>query len=278
MKIFSFIPIFALTVFISMLSLESCKNEKPAVLTVDSTKITPPAQATQSGSESKLTDKAKKGQLIYYNASLGKVKVACATCHSDGTSKTQDNLIRQGHSLAGVTGRSATWNGMYKGADLKKYAFGASFCATVFQYRADIKTIDKTFSADDIDALNEYLTAINSAPGAMTSNLKIQWVGKPTFSDAAPDPKVVTPSVKAIMKLPGDPASGEKVFNQSCGTCHTIKDKKIGPPMVKAAKDMNNVAQTVRFGSTAMAFYAKDILSDQQIADAIAYIQSAMGK
>ena len=146
------------------------------------------------------------------------------------------------------------------------------------KYNADIKSIDKTFSADDVDALNEYLTAINSSPGAMTSNLKIQWVGKPTFSDAAPDAKVAAPAVKAIMKLPGDPTAGEKVFSQSCGTCHTIKDRKIGPPMVKAAQDMNNVAQTVRFGSSAMAFYAKDVLSDQQIADAIAYIQSAMGK
>ncbi len=277
MKIFRFIPIFALTVLVSMLSLESCKNEKPVVLIIDSTKVTPPVQTTQTGSGLSLNDKAKKGQLIYYNASLGKVKVACANCHTDGTSKTQDNLIRQGHTLAGVTSRTATWNGKYKGDDLKKYAYGGAFCATIFQYDADIKSIDKTFSAEDIDALNEYLTAINSSPGAMTSNLKIQWVGAPTFSDAAPDPKIAAPAIKAIMKLPGDPTSGEKVFSQSCGTCHTIKDKKIGPPMVKAAKDMNNVAQTVRFGSTAMAFYAKDVLSDQQIADAIAYIQSALG-
>ena len=278
MKIFRFIPLLAFFVLISTLALESCSKTDKPVVTVDSTKVTSPNQPAPAASGLTLNDKAKKGQLIYYNASLGKVKVACATCHADGTSKTQDNLIRQGHTLAGVTSRTATWNGMYKGADLKKYAYGASFCATIFQYRADIKTIDKTFSADDVDALNEYLTAINSSPGAMTSNLKIQWVGKPTFSDAAPDAKVAAPAVKAIMKLPGDPASGEKVFSQSCGTCHTIKDRKIGPPMIKAAQDMNNVAQTVRFGSNSMAFYAKDILSDQQIADAIAYIQSAMGK
>jgi mono/diheme cytochrome c family protein len=281
MKIFRFIPLLAFIVLISALALQSCnKNEKTAA-TSDTSKVpsaVPTPSTPNAAPEVTLNDKAKKGQLIFFNTSLGKVKIACATCHTDGTSKTQDNLIRQGHTLAGVTSRTTTWNGMYKGADLKKYAYGGSFCATVFQMHADIKTIDKTFSSDDVDALNEYLTAINSTPGAMTSNLKIQWITKPTFSDTPPDAKVAAPAIKAIMKLPGDPANGEKVFSGSCGTCHTIKDKKIGPPMVKAAQDMNNVAQTVRFGSGAMAFYAKDVLSDQQIADAIAYIQSQLGK
>jgi mono/diheme cytochrome c family protein len=277
MKIFRFIPLLAFTVLLSTLVLQSCnKNEKPA--TADSTKVTSTTQPAEIGNAVILNDKAKKGQLIFFNTSLGKVKVACATCHADGTSKTQGNQIRQGHTLAGVTSRTATWNGMYKGSDLKKYAYGGAFCATIFQNNADAKTIDKTFSADDIDALNEYLAAIGSTSGAMTSNLKIQWVGKPTFSDNPPDAMVAAPAIKAIMKLPGDPATGEKVFSQSCGTCHTIKDKKIGPPMVKAAKDMNEVAQTIRFGTGAMAFYAKDVLSDQQIADAIAYIQSQLGK
>ena len=167
---------------------------------------------------------------------------------------------------------------MYKADGLKKVAYGASLCAAVFQKRADIKTVDKALSADEVDVLNEYLTAIGSNPGAMTSNLKIQWAGKPTFSDEAPDDKIAKPVVKAIMKLPGDPAAGEKVFGASCGTCHSINDKKIGPPMVKVAKDMNYVAQTVRFGSGDMAFYTKDVLTDQQVADAVAFIQSSIGK
>jgi mono/diheme cytochrome c family protein len=279
MKIFRFIPLIAFIVLVSMLALQSCnKNDKTAA-TADTSKATQPAPSTPApAAEVTMNDKAKKGQLLYYNTSLGKVKVACATCHADGTPKTQGNQIRQGHTLAGVTTRTATWNGMYKGADLKKLAYGGALCAAVFQKRADIKTVDKALSADEVDALNEYLVAINSSPGAMISNLKIQWVGKPTFSDDPPDPKIAGPASKAIMKLAGDPKAGETVFGQSCGTCHSIKDKKIGPPMVKAAKDMNYVAQTVRFGSGDMAFYAKDVLSDQQIADAIAFIQSQLGK
>lgn len=282
MKIFRFIPLAALIIWISALTFQSCnKTEKPAVTTTDSSKTAAAAPSSTPAEASNtviLNDKAKKGQLLYYNTSLGKVKVACATCHTDGSPKTQGNQMRQGHTLAGVTSRTATWNGMYKGDNLKKNVYGASLCAAIFLHRADIKTVDKALSADEVDAINEYLTAINTAPGAMTTNLKIQWSGKPTFSDEAPDDKVAKPAITAVMKLPGDPAKGETVFGASCGTCHTIKDKKIGPPMVKAAKDMNIVAQTVRFGSGSMAFFAKDILSDQQVADAIAYIQSQLGK
>ena len=281
MKKFRFILFPSLVIMISILALQSCNKSDKSGTTVDSTKaptMQPPSTTPGAAAELTLNDKAKQGQLIYYNTSLGKVKVACATCHSDGSAKTQANQIRIGHTLAGVTSRTETWNGMYKGGDLKKFAYGGSLCAAVFQKRADIKTVDKALSSDEVDALNEYLAAVNSASGAMTSNLKIQWVAKPTFSDAAPDAKIATPAIKAIMKLPGDPASGEKIFALSCGSCHSIKDKKIGPPMIKAAQDMNNVVQTIRFGSGDMAFYAKDILSDQQIADAIAYIQTQLGK
>jgi mono/diheme cytochrome c family protein len=281
MKTIRFIPLFVLFFFVSTLFLQSCKkDEKPAV-TTDSTKTsttTSPAAPSTTGSDVAMNDKAKKGQLIFYNTSFGKVRVACATCHADGTSKTQGNLIRQGHTLAGVASRTATWNGMYKGDNLKKYAYGASLCAAVFQNKAE-GNIDQSLSADEAEALNEYYAAINSASEAMTSNLKIQWAAKVMTKDEdTPDPTVAKPVVKAIMKLAGDPKTGETVFGQSCGACHSINDRKVGPPMVKAAKDMNNVAQTVRFGSGHMAFYAKDILSDQQIADVIAYIQSQLGK
>jgi mono/diheme cytochrome c family protein len=275
MKKLYLIPLFLL---VASLFVISCKKEEPTTKT-DSTRTTttttPSSTATPEATA--MNDKAKKGQLIFYNASLGKVRVACATCHTDGSPKTQGDLIRQGHTLAGVASRTATWNGMYKGDQLKKYAYGASLCAAYFMNRAE-GNIDQALSADEVDALNEYYSAINSAPGAMTSNLKIQWVAKVMKDEESPDPAVAKPVVKAIMKLPGDPKSGEALFGKSCGACHTINDKKVGPPMVKAAKDVNFVAQAVRFGSGHMAFYAKDILSDQQIADVIAYVQSQTGK
>jgi len=269
---FSFLP------FAFALTLSSCKKDEQPAAKTDSTKTTATTQSPATPTASAMSDKAKQGQLIFFNTSFGKIRAACATCHTDGSPKTQGDQIRQGHTLAGVSSRTSTWNGMYKGDNLKKYAYGASLCAAIFQNRAE-GNIDKALSADEADALNEYYTAINSNPGAMASNLKIQWAAKVMTQDTdVPDPNLAKPIVKAIMKLPGDPKSGETVFGKSCGTCHSIQDKKIGPPMVKAAKDMNFVAQTVRFGSGHMAFYAKDVLADQQIADVIGYIQSQMGK
>ena len=283
MKALRLSPIAALIIWAGMIaiSLDSCKkDEKSAVGSADSSKIVPTAQTpvlSQGTGAAALSDKAKKGQLIYFNTSLGKRKMACATCHSDGTPKTAGSQIRQGHTLAGVTSRKATWNGMYKGDNLKKYAYGGALCAFAFEKAGT--SAENSLSADDIDVLNEYLASLNDQSGAMKTDLKILWAVKPVFKeDAMPDEKIAKPIVKSIMKLAGDPTSGKSVFDQSCGTCHGMTDKKIGPPMTKAAQDMNNVVQTVRFGSGNMAFYAKDILNDQQVADVIAYIQSAMGK
>jgi mono/diheme cytochrome c family protein len=57
-----------------------------------------------------------------------------------------------------------------------------------------------------------------------------------------------------------------------------MKEKKVGPPMEKAFEDVQIAAQTIRVGSQAMPFYAKDVLTDQQIADVVAYVQEQLGK
>ncbi|MBS1904453.1 MAG: c-type cytochrome [Bacteroidetes bacterium] len=236
------------------------------------------ADTSKSGTTMTLSDKAKKGQAIFYNTSFGKFKASCAMCHSDGTDRTKDGKTRAGHTLAGVTSRTTTWNGMFKTADLKKDAYGARLCASGFLERGD-GDMAKALSADEADALNEYFAAIADAPGAIKKNLTIQWVLKPVFSeDQQLDEKLTKPAVKAIMKLPGDPAKGQTVWQGTCVTCHDLQQKKVGPSMAEAAKDMNYVAQSIRCGSMAMPFFAKDILSDQQIADVIAYVQSSIKK
>lgn len=283
-----FLPIVALVIFVSSLAvLQSCKKEdKPqtaeqkvdSMMRASATPADTSKQIVSGGGSVSLNDKAKKGQAIFYNASFGKIKASCAMCHSDGTDKTKDGHIRAGHTLAGVSSRTTTWNGMYKGDDLQKNAYGARLCASAFQHRGD-GDMTKALTQDEVESLNEYLTALNATPGAITKNLTIQWVAKPTFKDdLQPDEKLVKPAVKAIMKLPGDPGKGQAVFQSTCSNCHDLKAKKVGPSMVDAAADMNYVAQSVRTGSSAMPFFSKDILNDQQIADVIAYIQSSLNQ
>jgi mono/diheme cytochrome c family protein len=265
--------------------LQSCKKEDKPQSTeqkVDSLMNRSAASATSDTSKAAaagtmaLNDQAKKGQALFYNASLGKVKASCAMCHSDGTERTKDGKTRPGHTLVGVTSRTATWNGMFKGDKLKSAAYGAMLCAYGFEKKGPLAT---ALSADEVTAINEYLAAISSNPGAITTNLSIKWVTKPVFTDdESLDEKATAPAVKSIMKLPGDPGAGQVVFQAACTTCHEMQKKKIGPSMKDAAQDFNFVAQSIRCGSMAMPFFAKDVLSDQQIADAVAYIQSSLNK
>ncbi len=251
------------------------KDEKPASsiesrvdssMTTKTETTTPDAAPAENAPAANLGEKAKAGEKIFMNASLGKIKVSCAKCHSGSS-------MLPGHTLAGVTKRPSTWNGMYKGADLAKNAYGATLCATLFQEK------EGGLKPDEIASLNEYFAGIENAPGAMTSALTIKWAAKPTLKkEEMIDEKISKPIIKDIMKLPGDVTKGQTVFTKSCASCHDFKTAKIGPPMADAAQDMNFVVSAVRFGSDAMPFFAKDVLSDQQIADVIAYIQATMGK
>lgn len=210
------------------------------------------------------------GEKLFKSASLGKVKSSCATCHSTGGS---DSRIRAGHTLAGVTKRTSTWNGMFKTADLEKNAYGASLCATLFQAKAG------GLKPDEVASINEYLKSLESAPGAMTKNLTIQWAAKPPLKkDESVDEKVAKPILKAIMKTPGDVKAGEGVFAKSCASCHSFKDKLIGPKFTAdIASEPEIIASAIRFGYSAMPFFAKDKLTDQQVADVVAYIQATAG-
>jgi mono/diheme cytochrome c family protein len=219
-----------------------------------------------------LSDKAKAGENIFLSASFGKVKSSCAMCHTNGSMK--DSRIRSGHTLAGVTKRTATWNGMFKGADLKKNAYGASLCATLFQEKPG------GLKPEEADALNEYFAALEKTPGAMTKNLTIQWPAQPPLKkDETIDDKIADPFVKAILKLPGDPKSGEGLFARTCAQCHSFKEKTVGPKLNQdIAGEPAMVANTLRFGSSAMVFFAKDVLTDQQVADLCAFVQQSVGK
>ena len=130
----------------------------------------------------------------------------------------------------------------------------------------------------EIDALNAYFDAIKDGPGATRSNLKIQWVTKPAVHEEDKiDQKAADAAAKAIMKLPGDPTAGKSIFDRSCAYCHSMTEKKAGPAMKKAIESPMQGAKSVRCGSDAMPFYAKDVLSDEQIANVVAYIQEQIG-
>ncbi len=242
---------------------------------LDTGKQAAPSQTAQSSAA--LSGLALAGQKIFYNTGYGSIKDACASCHSDGQSTTKDARLRAGKTLVGVTSRTSTWNGAFKGEALAKSAYGATMCAVMYQHKGD--DLGTAIPKADIEALNAYFDAIKNNPGAMTGNLNIAWVTKPALHEEDEiDLKAATAAAKKIMMLPGDPIAGKSIFTNTCLYCHEMNEKKVGPPMAKEMEDPRMAAQSVRCGSGAMPFYTSDILSDQQIADAIAYVQQQLGK
>ncbi len=239
---------------------------------VDSAKQAPAQPSTSS-----MSNLALIGQKIFYSTTYGKIKDACASCHVDGEPATKDARLRPGHSLVGVTSRTTTWNGAFKGEGLVKNAYGATMCAVMYEHRGD--DLATVIPKSDIEALNAYFDAIKNNPGPITSDLKILWVTKPAIHEEDNiDEQAATAAAKKIMMLPGDPVVGKNVFIRSCQYCHEMNEKKVGPAMAKEMDDPRAAAKSVRCGSGAMPFYTSDILSDQQIADAIAYVQQQLGK
>ena len=218
---------FASLILSTAILLSGCKKEAPATTMSDTTHQTIPAAnstpttaptTTAPADTSKpggFSGKAIAGQKLFYSTSLGKLKISCSSCHTDGQATTQDDRIRSGHTLVGVTSRTTTWNGMFKAADLKKYAYGGAICAAVYEKSADNGDYTKGLSPDQADALNEYFAAIANGPNAKTKNLTIQWATKPAFRDEDNvEDKPATAAAKAILKLPGDANSGQVLFTK----------------------------------------------------------------
>ncbi len=89
------------------------------------------------------------------------------------------------------------------------------------------------------------------------------------------DDKIAKPIVKALLKIPGDAGAGEKVFARACAVCHSFNEKVVGPKLTAdVAGDAELLFGAIRFGFGPMPYFAKDILSDQQVADVVAYIQA----
>jgi mono/diheme cytochrome c family protein len=83
------------------------------------------------------------------------------------------------------------------------------------------------------------------------------------------------------LDLKGDPTAGKAVFTSAgCVGCHTLADAgatgNVGPNLDEAKPDNELVVTRVTKGQGAMPAFAGQ-LTDQQIADAAAYVTQATG-
>ncbi len=234
-------------------------------------------------SDAQLSEKAQLGRELFHDATFkgtisatappGEKKstgLSCANCHADFDEKANpDGLIRAGHSVVGVPHRGEAKGGMIQGADFARSAGGAGFCYEHFLQGVPAAKVNPTaIPAEYAAALMAYFEAISG------DNKGTQFTMEMLDADAkkAVGEKLVT--------MAGDSKKGWELFGRACIVCHpTVRKAGIGPQLVRSRaprnidKLMERWAIKIRGGGSLMPFYASDILSEQDIADILAFLR-----
>lgn len=225
-----------------------------------------------------LSEKAQLGRELFHDPTFkGTLEpkkatgLSCASCHADFDDAAEpDGLIRAGHSVVGVPHRGEAKGGMIKGADFARAAGGGGFCYEHFLQRVPGDKVNPTaIPAEHAEALMAYFEAISGDNKG------------PQFTMEMLDNDAKKAAGEQIVAMDGDTTKGWELFGRACVTCHpTARKAGIGPQLVRSRaprdidKTMSRWAAKIRGGGSLMPFYASDILSDQEIADIIAFLRA----
>jgi mono/diheme cytochrome c family protein len=226
--------------------------------------------------DAQMSDKAKMGRELFYDPSFGgtldpdKVSgLACAHCHADfDEAKNPDGKMRSGHSIVGVPHRGEAKGGMIKGDMFARAAGGGGFCYEHFLQRVPSDKVNPTaIPAEQAEALMAYFSHVSG-------NNK-----GPKFQMMMLDKDAANAAAEKIVAMKGDTKRGWKVYARACADCHPTPGKAgIGSQLVRRRppRDLDarllKIAAYVRKGGSVMPFFSKDRLSDQDVADIVAFL------
>ena len=231
-----------------------------------------------------MSDKAQLGRELFHDPTFkgtikpGKTKgfatgLSCANCHADfDDTANPDGVIRAGHSVIGVPHRGEAKGGMIKAADFARAAGGGGFCYQHFLQRIPGPEVNPTaIPAEHAEALMAYFEAISGDNKG------------PEFEMAMLDDDAKEAAGEKLTAMSGDAEKGWQLFGRACVVCHPTPYKAgIGPRLVGTRSPRNidaailRWAKKIRGGGTLMPFYAPDILSDQDIADILAFARQEL--
>ena len=227
--------------------------------------------------QAQMSDKAQLGRELFHDPTFkGTIEpskatgLACANCHADfDETANPDGLIRAGHSVVGVPHRGEAKGGMIESADFVRAAGGGGYCYERFLQRVPHAKVNPTAIPEEhAEALMAYFQAISGDDKG------------PEFELAMLDTDAKKQAGEKIAALNGDARKGWQLFGRACVVCHpTVKKAGIGLQLVRsrAPRNMDTTmvrwAGAIRGGGSLMPFYAPDILSDQDIADIIAFLR-----
>lgn len=231
-----------------------------------------------------LSDKAQLGRELFHDATFkGTIKpgskpgnatgLTCANCHADfDENANPDGVIRAGHSIIGVPQRGSAKGGMIAGADFERAAGGGGFCYEHFLQRIAPDKVNPTaIPIEHAEALMAYFKAVSGDKKG------------PQFKIEMLDTAAKTAAGEKIAAIAGNSEKGWELFGRACVVCHPTPFKAgIGTQLVRSRpprdidKTMVRWATKIRGGGFLMPFYATDILSDQDIADILAFLREQM--
>ena len=223
-----------------------------------------------------MSAEAKMGRELFSDPSFGGTLdpakasgLSCSDCHADFDEATNpDGRIRAGHSIVGVPHRGTAKGGMITADIFARAAGGGGFCYQHFLQKIPSNKVDPTAIPEEqaaaLMAYFEHVSGDNKGP-----QFEITTLDKDAASAAA----------DTIIALKGDAQKGWKLYGQACNVCHpTAKKSGIGSQLVKrrAPRDLekrkHQIAAYVRKGGFIMPFFTENRLSDQDIADIVAFI------
>ncbi|MDE0297308.1 MAG: c-type cytochrome [Candidatus Poribacteria bacterium] len=228
----------------------------------------------------KMSEEAQLGRELFYDPSFGgtlepkKISgLACADCHADFDEEANpDGKIRAGHSIIGVPYRGEAKGGMIKADIFRRAAGGGGYCYQRFLQRVPTAKVDPTAipeeQAEALMAYFEHVSGDNKGP-----QFQLQELDKEAANSAA----------DKIVEMAGDAKKGWKLYSRACNDCHpTARKAGIGSQLIRrrppsnVPKQLHKYAAKIRGGGFIMPFYSEDRLSDQDIADIIAFLHQEM--
>ena len=233
-----------------------------------------------SQSQAEISEQAQLGRELFYDPSFGgtlepkKISgLACADCHADfDEDANPDGKIRAGHSIIGVPHRGEAKGGMIKADIFRRAAGGGGFCYQHFLQRVPADKVDPTAipekQAEALMAYFEHVSGENKGP-----QFELRMLDKEAANAAA----------EKIVAMEGDAKKGWTLYSRACNDCHpTARKPGIGTQLVRRRPPSNmqktllKYAGKIRGGGFIMPFYSEDKLSDQEIADILAFIEREM--
>jgi mono/diheme cytochrome c family protein len=87
-------------------------------------------------------------------------------------------------------------------------------------------------------------------------------------------PATVAATAAAAPAAAGNATAGKAVFDQNCGSCHPNGAAGVGPALAGKNLAAATITTTVRSGRESMPPFPASKISDPQLADLVAYVQS----